>query len=120
MATTANTFFQPGASMAARKDIQTASIYPLPDEWDHFQAVAAREDRREAAQLVSLAKEAAEHPESFQLLPRPRNGVQRQVKTAKANPYLKILADALDPTGERKDVTLSAVAETLVRMLSMQ
>lgn len=93
----------------ARKDIQTASIYPLLEEWEHFQCVAASESRREAAQLVALAKEAAEHPETFQLLQRPRNGVQRQIKTAKANPYLKVLADALDPTGE-KGVTLSAVA----------
>lgn len=120
MAITANLSYQPGASMANRKDIFTASIYPLPEEWERFQKVAAQESRREAAQLVELAKKAAEHPESFRLLSRPRNGVQRQVKTAKANPYLKILADALDPTGERKDVTLSAVAETLVRMLSMQ
>lgn len=119
MATAASTFYQPGASMANRKDIYTASIYPLPEEWEHFQSVAHEESRREAAQLVELAKAAAEHPESFRLLPRPRNGVQRQIKTHKANPYLKILADYLDPTGE-KGVTLSAIAETLVRRLSVQ
>lgn len=54
MAITANLSYQPGASMA-RKDIQTASIYPLLEEWEHFQCVAASESRREAAQLVAQA-----------------------------------------------------------------
>lgn len=100
------------------KDIKTATIYATPEEWKNFKRNAAKENRREAAQLVFLAKEAAEHPELFCLTPRPKGGKpNHQIKTRGASQYLIALADAVFPSGT---VTLSEIAETLVRGFTQQ
>jgi hypothetical protein len=111
------TNYVPGADMAKRRDISTATIYATPEEWQAFKNLSAAEDRREAAQLVALAKRAAENPDAFRLI-RRQGKPAYQIKTAAANEYLKILADAVDPSGER--VTLSDVVESLIRGLSVQ
>lgn len=111
-------FVQPGA--ATMKDIDTATIFCTAEEWARFQQLAVEEDRRQAKQLVALAKRAAVSPESFRLITRPLGGkATYQIKTKEANPFLKVLARAVDPDGSKR-VTLSDIVESLIRGVSVQ
>lgn len=102
-----------------REDISTATIYATPEEWQFYKDVSANENRREAAQLVYLARRAVENPGEFRLIRRPETGKPAyQVRTRDANPYLKILANRVDPDGTAR-VTLSEIVEALIRGLSV-
>lgn len=95
--------------------INTATIYLTQEELTAYKRRASEENRREAAQLVYLARRASENPQQFRLIKRPDNvKPYYQVKTRDANPYLETLAAAIGGPS----ITFSDIVESLIRGLS--